>query len=268
LYYYGARYYDSTIGRFISADTFVQRTEGIDIVSSPLSVNLIMEGLGTALCPRVDYPTLSLHAPVNPQSLNRYSYVQNNPLRYTDPHGWDTNAHGFNLSLGFGAGFSFEILRVTDDRGNSGWTITLSFIGTTPNASVGYQYQHTNATLVNNLAGWSGGGGGSIGAIPWYLPSGGEYLGYKKDSPNGWQGFNSNAGPQAAPIEVHGTVGYTWVVGVSHDEPLKDVLPYSDTVTPASPFFPGVISPVTPIIPGFQSTNEYVEWENMIYVGY
>jgi pyocin large subunit-like protein len=25
--------------------------------------------------------------PVNPQSLNRYSYVNNNPLRYTDPTG-------------------------------------------------------------------------------------------------------------------------------------------------------------------------------------
>ncbi|MDD5039163.1 MAG: RHS repeat-associated core domain-containing protein [Dehalococcoidales bacterium] len=50
LYYYGARYYDPTIGRFISPDTIVQ-------------------------------------TPNNPQSLNRYSYVFNNPLRYTDPSG-------------------------------------------------------------------------------------------------------------------------------------------------------------------------------------
>jgi len=48
LYYYNARYYDPTIGRFISADIIVQN-------------------------------------PANPQSLNRYSYVFNNPLRYTDP---------------------------------------------------------------------------------------------------------------------------------------------------------------------------------------
>lgn len=53
LYNYGARYYDPTIGRFISADSIVP-------------------------------------APGNPQSLNRYSYVLNNPLRYTDPTG-----HGF-----------------------------------------------------------------------------------------------------------------------------------------------------------------------------
>jgi RHS repeat-associated protein len=52
LYYYGARYYDPVIGRFISADTIVPD-------------------------------------PANPQSLNRYSYCFNNPLNYTDPSGND-----------------------------------------------------------------------------------------------------------------------------------------------------------------------------------
>jgi RHS repeat-associated protein len=50
LYYYGARWYDPLIGRFIQADTIVPN-------------------------------------PGNPQALNRYSYVYNNPLRYTDPTG-------------------------------------------------------------------------------------------------------------------------------------------------------------------------------------
>jgi len=48
--HYGARYYDPVIGRFVSADTIV--------------------------------PDMS-----NPQDLNRFSYVRNNPLRYTDPTG-------------------------------------------------------------------------------------------------------------------------------------------------------------------------------------
>jgi RHS repeat-associated protein len=51
LYFYGARWYDSSLGRFIQADTIVPQ-------------------------------------PGNPQSLNRYSYVFNNPLRYTDPTGY------------------------------------------------------------------------------------------------------------------------------------------------------------------------------------
>jgi RHS repeat-associated protein len=50
LYYYGARYYDANIGRFISADTIVPN-------------------------------------PANPQCFNRYSYCLNNPLKYTDPTG-------------------------------------------------------------------------------------------------------------------------------------------------------------------------------------
>jgi RHS repeat-associated protein len=50
LYYYGARWYDPTLGRFAQADSIVPGA-------------------------------------FNPQSLNRYSYVLNNPLKYTDPTG-------------------------------------------------------------------------------------------------------------------------------------------------------------------------------------
>jgi RHS repeat-associated protein len=56
LYYYNARYYDPTIGRFISADSVVQSIS-------------------------------------NPQTLNRYSYCANNPLNSIDPTGnfsWKT----------------------------------------------------------------------------------------------------------------------------------------------------------------------------------
>ncbi len=57
LYFYQSRYYDPVLGRFIQPDTTVS----------------------------------NIHTP---QSLNAYSYVQNNPLRYTDPtghEGKDTN---------------------------------------------------------------------------------------------------------------------------------------------------------------------------------
>jgi len=51
LMYYGARYYDPALGRFVQADTIVPE-------------------------------------PGNPQDLNRYAYVRNNPLNYTDPSGY------------------------------------------------------------------------------------------------------------------------------------------------------------------------------------
>jgi len=50
LMYYNARYYDPALGRFTSADTLIPE-------------------------------------PGNPQSWDRYAYVENNPLRYTDPSG-------------------------------------------------------------------------------------------------------------------------------------------------------------------------------------
>ncbi len=62
LYYYGGRYYDPEISRFISPDPFVPR-------------------------------------PGNPQSLNRYSYTLNNPVRYIDPSGY------FYVSKNSGGGF-------------------------------------------------------------------------------------------------------------------------------------------------------------------
>ena len=52
LYNYNARLYDPELGRFLSADTIVPD-------------------------------------PYNLQSLNRYSYVLNDPLSYTDPSGYD-----------------------------------------------------------------------------------------------------------------------------------------------------------------------------------
>jgi RHS repeat-associated protein len=52
LYYYDGRYYDQQLARFVQPDPFVQN-------------------------------------PGDPQNLNRYSYVLNNPYRYIDPSGYD-----------------------------------------------------------------------------------------------------------------------------------------------------------------------------------
>jgi RHS repeat-associated protein len=62
--YYTARYYDPAIARFISADTIV-----------PGAGALTIGGGGSS------------SGPGDPQSLNRYSYVTNNPVKNTDPTG-------------------------------------------------------------------------------------------------------------------------------------------------------------------------------------
>ena len=60
--YFGARWYDPALGRFISADTIVPE-------------------------------------PGNPQALNRYSYALNNALKYTDPNGHAADAGGVGGDL-------------------------------------------------------------------------------------------------------------------------------------------------------------------------
>ncbi len=57
LYYYGARYYDADLGRFIQADTII--------------------------------PSMW-----DPQSWNRYTYTLNNPLKYVDPTGHQSITYG------------------------------------------------------------------------------------------------------------------------------------------------------------------------------
>lgn len=66
LYHLGSRFYDPVLGRFISADSMVPGTN-------------------------------------NPQNFNRYAYVNNNPLRYSDPSG-----HGWLGNFVHGAGGAFK----------------------------------------------------------------------------------------------------------------------------------------------------------------
>jgi len=67
LYYYGARYYDPELGRFITADPTVSR-------------------------------------PFDPQDLNRYAYCRNNPVNYVDPSGLSWWSSFWNwISGGVGA---------------------------------------------------------------------------------------------------------------------------------------------------------------------
>jgi RHS repeat-associated protein len=72
LYFYNARYYDPAIGRFISADSIIPH-------------------FGDS------------------QSLNRYSYCLNNPLKYIDPNGHDDkDGNGYDDDTGDYTGFRYS----------------------------------------------------------------------------------------------------------------------------------------------------------------
>ena len=109
LYYYGARYYDPEIGRFISADTIVPN-------------------------------------PSNPQSLNRYSYCLNNPLKYTDPTGHDPySQYQLAASFGYTGGYTQFCSDCGYSTSTSNRCVTLT---TVPTGSGGYDVYNNSGSSV------------------------------------------------------------------------------------------------------------------------
>jgi len=79
LYYFGARYMDAGIGRFISPDP----VSPVDPGTSKTNESLLL----------------------NPQKLNRYSYGLNNPYRYVDVEGkWPEEVHNIIITRAFSEG--------------------------------------------------------------------------------------------------------------------------------------------------------------------
>ncbi|MCW5857571.1 MAG: RHS repeat-associated core domain-containing protein [Caldilineales bacterium] len=219
LFYYGARWYDPAIGRFLAADTVVPQ-------------------------------------PRNPGGLNRYSYVLNNSLKFTDPTGHanvcgatntecDTSSirpnnvgdtrldpsivvdvlvpedgtvsMGGTLMVGAGlmGSISVAIFHI-DSEGNivmfspsvGGGGIAGAAVEGTGFISV------TNAQTVDQLAGWSVNAGGGIGAG---LVAGFDqvwFMDYETDTMFTGQVYSAGLGGDVGPFfaaEIHGGFNYSWL---------------------------------------------------------
>lgn len=183
-------------------------------------------GLGSTTSPQGNYPSFTSQAPVNPQNLNRYSYVRNNPLVYTDPYGWWTLGIGFNLNFGAGAGGSVSIMLAFD--GHGGIAVVYSgggggFGGVGGSATV--QGQWTSADRVQDLSGVCVQTGGSGGEG---LGGGLEWVAAEK-----YQGVNLNFGLAGglAPIEMHSNIEVAKVTALRDNQQSKNQLPLSFTAT-------------------------------------
>jgi RHS repeat-associated protein len=85
LMFYGARFYDSAVGRFVSADTMIPQSQGT-------------------------------------QAYDRYAYTNNNPLRYTDPTGHFVNIlAGMLIGVVVGAAVSYG-RQVITNAAQDGWS--------------------------------------------------------------------------------------------------------------------------------------------------
>ena len=111
LYYYHARYYDPQLGRFIQPDSVVP-------------------------------------SPIDPQTLNRYSYCVNNPLNLTDPDG-----HSFWNKVGglFKSVFKAEVAYWS--AGNTWKTIGIGFlVGGWPGAVAAAAVGHATVELGTSVS--------------------------------------------------------------------------------------------------------------------
>jgi len=175
LYFYGARYYDPEIGRFITPDSIVQ-------------------------------------APYDPQSLNRYTYCRNNPVKYTDPTGHIFGIDDIIIGAILGAIIGGISAAVTG--GNIGEGILTGAIGGAIFGYVGYlDFASSFAqTMAHGVGGALSGGisaaiqGGDIGrgALIGGLSAGaGEFLGsnvpfLQPVSGNGIDAYLANVSRRAA----------------------------------------------------------------------
>jgi RHS repeat-associated protein len=204
LYYYNARYYDPSIGRFISPDKQVQLDSSAPLGSSFFCINLADVS---------DCFKLTGFSPTNPQCLNRYSYVLNGPLSKTDPSGCWTMGQGFTFSFCLIFYFSVSYIAVWDGQGNQAGLLSGSVGAGTPSVSLTYTVQHTDADSIDQLAGLSGEGGASASLGLGTLGIGGDLIGSSK---SGYKGENVNIGIGGPIAEVHGCLTVSSLVGITH----------------------------------------------------
>ncbi len=200
LYWYASRAYDPMLGRFCQPDILVPRL-------------------------------------YSPQTLGHYSYVLNNPLRYTDPTGMDTRGTGVSGSIGGagryvtgGAGVEFS------SEGEIGVRMHVGGGGMSGySASIVVDRARSDAAQIPDLSGPSTVFGGSIGEG--YVVGGERSESWSESPTTGRRPTTTSEqfgiGAKApVPVEVHAGVTYTWTGSVNLKDIWDRINPFGDDPHP------------------------------------
>ena len=167
LSYFGARYYDPAVGRFVTKDPLSWGPDDMRIFapSAPKALQRGIRFTGTII------PLLS----------QRYQYCQANPVNMLDPLGLWTFGVGLGGVAGTGMGGTGQVVLVFDDDGNVGLVFTGGYGAYAGlEASYGGIIQYTNAdkiTDLKELGACKGIGGGFLGGISVEGIAGDGYMG-------------------------------------------------------------------------------------------
>ncbi|MFA5060642.1 MAG: LamG-like jellyroll fold domain-containing protein [Candidatus Omnitrophota bacterium] len=232
LYYYGARYYDPKLGRFITADTIVQDPVG------------------------------------NPQTLNRYSYVSNNPVNRTDPdgHSWKSfwkkwgdfvSPLGRAVVTGDWANFGYQMLNVVAIASGNPWFVAAGILGFASRAT---SHIGDNASSeVSRVLGYAGTAAAAIGAgieigkgIKAWTSEKGNFYDIQKGPDNGFAGTKISEADIVAKYGQNGVKPFTNGVGMSLDDSIQmagrrgaDVLFYNPSHGAVADFTESFLQTVT-----------------------
>ncbi len=209
-YYFGWRYFDSKLSRWISADPPLARGDYLPVPAisdEAKQRNANLPGMGGVF---------------NTINIDAYHYAGDNPVKFVDPDGLWTFQLGFQGTGGLGGGgtvgvgiifgrseekgWQFGTYKAVGAGGYSGWSGSVSIEGT-----------WSSNTDINKVAGSTGTVGGALDIGP--------SIGGEVNIPADGTGANSYSGSIGlgigpVPVESHGFVVKTWVQ--DHTQSAKD----------------------------------------------
>jgi RHS repeat-associated protein len=190
LIYFGARYYDPSVGRFASVDPFYAVPE-----------RLPQDKCRAFLA--------------DPQRHGAFLYALNNPLKYTDPNGLDVVLWGISISAGVGLGgqIGFGTFVQGGEEADFGVYVSESgFLGPFPAAAGLSLTMSYNPGTQDDITGEAVVIGASGGPPLWGPLSGS--VGYQATAGRGRATHEITAGVSVgSPVEGHIQVGTTEAVG-------------------------------------------------------